>query len=155
MTTEVIEAVVDQITYTNSAFATSVTTGEVVFVNARIVNAVGLQLGDTRNFFVIPNYPDKQEQVAWRAMRVECDADKLRTEPATAAPRKIIKDLLDDNNPMTAQKIMDKTGFNEAIIMASLKSLTEHGEAETAIVVNKDGQTKYYCSNFDWFDDEE
>jgi acyl-CoA hydrolase len=39
MTTEVIEAVVDQITYTNSAFATSVTTGEVVFVNSRIVNA--------------------------------------------------------------------------------------------------------------------
>jgi hypothetical protein len=155
MTTEVIEAVVDQITYTNSAFATSVTTGEVVFVNSRIVNAVGLQIGDTRNFFVIPNYPDKQEQVAWRAMRVECDADKLRTEPATAAPRKIIKDLLDDNNPMTVQKIMDKTGFNEAIIMASLKSLTEHGEAETALVVNKDGQTEYYCSNFDWFDDEE
>ena len=155
MTTEVIEAVVDQITYTNSAFATSVTTGEVVFVNSRIVNAVGLQIGDTRNFFVIPNYPDKQEQVAWRAMRVECDADKLRTEPATAAPRKVIKDLLDDNNPMTVQKIMDKTGFNEAIIMASLKSLTEHGEAETAIVVSKDGQTEYYCSNFDWFDDEE
>jgi hypothetical protein len=155
MTTEVIEAVVDQITYTNSAFATSVTTGEVVFVNSRIVNAVGLQIGDTRNFFVIPNYPDKQEQVAWRAMRVECDADKLRTEPATAAPRKIIKDLLDDNNPMTVQKIMDKTGFNEAIIMASLKSLTEHGEAETAIVVSKKGQTEYYCSNFDWFDDEE
>jgi hypothetical protein len=155
MTTEVIEAVVDQITYTNSAFATSVTTGEVVFVNSRIVNAVGLQIGDTRNFFVIPNYPDKQAQVAWRAMRVECDADKLRTAPATAAPRKIIKDLLDDNNPMTVQKIMDKTGFNEAIIMASLKSLREHGEAETAIVVSKDGQTEYYCSNFDWFDDEE
>jgi hypothetical protein len=155
MTTEVIEAVVDQITYTNSAFATSVTTGEVVFVNARIVNAVGLQLGDTRNFFVIPNYPDKQEQVAWRAMRVECDADKLRTEPATAAPRKVIKDLLDESNPMTVKKIMDKTGLNEAIVMASLKSLMEHGEAETAIVVSKDSQTEYYCSTFDWFDDEE
>jgi hypothetical protein len=50
---------------------------------------------------------------------------------------------------------MDKTGFNEAIIMASLKSLTEHGEAETALVVSKDSQTEYYCSTFDWFDEEE
>jgi hypothetical protein len=70
MTTEVIEAVVDQITYTNSAFATSVTTGEVVFVNSRIVSAVGLSDRATQeNFFVTPKLPRQT-----RASCVESDA---------------------------------------------------------------------------------
>jgi hypothetical protein len=69
MTTEVIEAIVDQITYTNSAFATSVKTGEVIFINSRIVSAVGLSMGDTKNFFVTPKLPRQT-----RASCVESDA---------------------------------------------------------------------------------
>ena len=153
MTTEVIEAIVDQITYTNSAFATSVKTGEVIFINSRIVSAVGLSMGDTKNFFVIPNYPDKQEQVAWRAMRVECDEEDLRPEPVKAVPRKVIQDLLEDSNPLTVEMIAEKTGLTEAIVRLSVKSLLNHGEIEMAIIVGNDKKTEYYCNNFDWFDD--
>jgi hypothetical protein len=97
MTTEVIEAVVDEITFsTNSAFATSVATGDVIFINARIVNAVGIDRGQRRKFIVLPNYPDKQAQVMWRAMRVEPTFDYNNPSivpepvPPKICPRKAI-----------------------------------------------------------------
>jgi hypothetical protein len=40
-------------------------------MNARLVNAMKVEPGDSYDAFLLPNYPDKREQIPWRAMRVE------------------------------------------------------------------------------------
>ena len=40
-------------------------------MNRRLVDAMNVQVGDIYDAFLLPNYPDKQAQIPWRAMRVE------------------------------------------------------------------------------------
>ena len=40
-------------------------------MNARLVTAMKVEPGDSYEAFLLPNYPDKREQIPWRAMRVE------------------------------------------------------------------------------------
>ena len=61
---------IDMLTYAGSAFGSTVN-GEQVFINARIVEAMGLDEGMVVMGFLLPNYPDKRENIPWRAMRVK------------------------------------------------------------------------------------
>jgi len=60
---------VDMITYSSSACG-STPDGEQVFINARIVEAMKLDEGHVVLGHLLPNYPDKRENIPWRAMRV-------------------------------------------------------------------------------------
>lgn len=60
---------VDMLTYSGSAFG-STTDGEQVFINARIVETLGLSEGMVLTGFLLPNFPDKRDQIKWRAMRM-------------------------------------------------------------------------------------
>ena len=64
------QIMVEYITETGSGFAVN-PEGEQVFMNKRLVDAVDVQPGDTYEAFLLPNYPDKRDQIPWRAMRVE------------------------------------------------------------------------------------
>ena len=64
------QIIVEYITPSGSGFAVN-PQGEQVFMNARLVNAMKVEAGDTFDAFLLPNYPDKKEIIPWRAMRVE------------------------------------------------------------------------------------
>lgn len=64
------QIIVEYITPSGSGFAVN-PQGEQVFMNARLVNAMKVEAGDTYDAFLLPNYPDKKEMIPWRAMRVE------------------------------------------------------------------------------------
>ena len=64
------QIIVEYITDTGSGFAVN-PKGEQVFMNARLVTAMKVEPGDSYDAFLLPNYPDKREQIPWRAMRVE------------------------------------------------------------------------------------
>lgn len=61
---------VDMLTYSGSAFG-STPDGDQVFINARIVDAMGLSEGMVLTGYLLPNFPDKRDQIQWRAMRME------------------------------------------------------------------------------------
>ncbi len=64
------QVIVEYLTPTGSGFAVT-PKGDQVFLNARLVTTMNVQPGDIFNAFLLPNYPDKREQIPWRAMRVE------------------------------------------------------------------------------------
>jgi hypothetical protein len=44
--------------------------GETVFLNGRLVEKVGLDMGDVIEAHVIPNFEDKRQSIPWRAVQV-------------------------------------------------------------------------------------
>jgi len=60
---------VDMLTYAGSAFGSTVD-GEQVFINARIVDSMKLDEGMVVMGHLLPNFPDKRDNIPWRAMRV-------------------------------------------------------------------------------------
>ena len=64
------QIIVEYLTPTGSGFAVT-PKGDQVFLNSRLVSTMNVQPGDMFNAFLLPNYPDKREQIPWRAMRVE------------------------------------------------------------------------------------
>lgn len=76
---------VDMLTYAGSAFGSTVN-GEQVFINSRIVETMGLSEGMVVVGFLLPNYPDKRDNIPWRAMRVKVpngqgDDEVIKHEP--------------------------------------------------------------------------
>ena len=61
--------IIEDLTYTNSAFGQN-EEGDVVFFNNRLVNKLNLDLGDIVVAHCIPNYEDKRHETPWRAIRV-------------------------------------------------------------------------------------
>ena len=64
------QIMVEYITETGSGFAVN-PEGEQVFMNKRLIDAMEVEPGNTYEAFLLPNYPDKRDQIPWRAMRVE------------------------------------------------------------------------------------
>ena len=59
---------VSDITYSNSAFAVT-QRGEGVFINARMVEKLGIEEGDDLVVKVLLNYADKRDEVKYRAIK--------------------------------------------------------------------------------------
>lgn len=66
---------VDMLTYSGSAFG-STPDGDQVFINARIVEALNLSEGMVLLGHLLPNFPDKRDQIQWRAMRMQKPTDR-------------------------------------------------------------------------------
>ena len=64
------QILVEYLTATGSGFAVN-PQGEQVFMNKRLIDAMGVKPGDYYNAYLLPNYEDKRDQIPWRAMRVE------------------------------------------------------------------------------------
>jgi len=82
-TTRRQQILVEYLTATGSAFAVT-PQGEQVFLNKRLVDTMGVLAGDIYNAFLLPNYPDKQESIPWRAMRVEPSDVSVDITPVVA-----------------------------------------------------------------------
>ena len=77
------QVLVEYLTATGSAFAVT-PQGEQVFMNKRLVDTMGVLAGDIYEAFLLPNYPDKQASIPWRAMRVEPSDLKLDIKPVVS-----------------------------------------------------------------------
>ena len=64
------EVLVDQITMVGSAFGAT-SDGEPVFIHTRIVRKLGIRHGDKLAAQLVPNYPDKRDNVPWRMLWAE------------------------------------------------------------------------------------
>lgn len=96
------EVYVADLTHANSAFATTAS-GETVFINARIIEAIKIQPGDKLKAYVISNYADKQDRVPWRAVRCEV-VGSMFEEDKPAVPEKDLSErifeALEEHGPM-------------------------------------------------------
>jgi len=88
MLTEVKEVIIEETTYSDSAFGVT-EEGDGVFFNARIVQKMGLKGGQTVQAYLVPNFSDKRDSIPWRAMRVEVthEQENIEVVPTTLRDR--------------------------------------------------------------------
>jgi len=88
MLTEVKEVIIEETTYSDSAFGVTEEGGG-VFFNSRIVQKMGLKGGQTVQAYLVPNFSDKRDSIPWRAMRVEVthEQENIEVVPTTLRDR--------------------------------------------------------------------
>ena len=104
------QIMVEYITETGSGFTVN-PEGEQVFMNKRLIDAMEVEPGNTYEAFLLPNYPDKRDQIPWRAMRVEpiqidLDLNHVRLDSLI---NRIVKWMSDSDPgiPFTASEIAE------------------------------------------------
>jgi hypothetical protein len=97
MLTEVKEVIIEETTYSDSAFGVT-EEGDGVFFNARIVQRMGLKGGQTVQAYLVPNFPDKRDSIPWRAMRVEVTHEQENIEVVSHTLLDKVHRLLKEDN---------------------------------------------------------
>lgn len=115
--TEIIPAVVDTLTENGSGFATT-ETGEAIFINARIMQKMNLKQFDEIDVYVVPNYPDKQDQIKYRATRVNKEQTDLGTPPDLE--EKIRRLLKEDTGLWSLREICEELAEEEQVVYDTL-----------------------------------
>ena len=144
---EMIDVFVDELTDMGSAFGAT-NEGETVFINRRIVQAVGIEHGDRLKAAVLPNYEDKRDGVPWRALKAtiigsifEDISDEPIPEPEVAptpvdAPEpepevswsERIMDLLSESGPMRARTIAQHLDMETEDVSSMCRGLNRQGK---------------------------
>ncbi len=108
MLTEVKEVIIEETTYSDSAFGVT-EEGDGVFFNARIVQRMGLKGGQTVQAYLVPNFPDKRDSIPWRAMRVEVTHEQENIEVVShTLLDKIHRMLKEDNGYWTLTELAEE-----------------------------------------------
>lgn len=115
--TEIISAVVDTLTENGSGFATT-ETGEAIFINARIMQKMNLKEFDEIDAYVVPNYPDKQDRIKYRATRVNKEQTDLGTPPDLE--EKIRRLLKEDTGLWSLREICEELAEEEQVVYDTL-----------------------------------
>jgi len=117
MLTEVKEVIIEETTYSDSAFGVT-EEGDGVFFNARIVQRMGLKGGQTVQAYLVPNFPDKRDSIPWRAMRVEVTHEQENIEVVpTKLLDKIRRLLKEDMSVMwTVTEIAEELEEDEEVV---------------------------------------
>ena len=115
--TDIIPAVVDTLTENGSGFATT-ETGEAIFINARIMQKMNLKQFDEIDVYVVPNYPDKQDQIKYRATRVNKEQTDLGTPPDLE--EKIRRLLKEDTGLWSLREICEELAEEEQVVYDAL-----------------------------------
>jgi len=97
MLTEVKEVIIEETTYSDSAFGVT-EEGDGVFFNARIVQRMGLKGGQTVQAYLVTNFPDKRDSIPWRAMRVEVTHEQENIEVVSHTLLDKVHRLLKEDN---------------------------------------------------------
>jgi len=147
---QVLSAVVDSVSDTGAAFATT-KSGEGIFINKRIVEKMMLNDLDEIRAYVVPNYPDMADRIAWRATRVDIQGpsmlagepsevpNDIRLRALMARPDKIVKELWEFGD------LCDELGEEEQVVHDLLEKLIADGiveQVETFVLTPK-GFTGY------------
>ena len=116
---------VQEVVDSGSAFA-STEDGEMVFINQRIVAAMGVQTGDDWDAFLLPNYADEREIIPWRALRLASEDQEPRTNaPVDEKLLHAIVRLLNNDGYLTAAEIADTLDASVIEVHRALKN--SHG----------------------------
>ena len=162
---------VDQITTSGSGFGAKMDTGDVVFLNSRIMHAVKIQIGDTVRAIVIPNYEDKRHSVQWRAIRAVVVSDPVNetitaveeiestVQPAPAVEKDLSEwlcDLLDEHGPLraaTLARLMDQSVPEINVLCRGLHASGAISRAEVySLPTNKRASHKVWALSLNDFD---
>ena len=103
-TVVVTNVLIENISHARSAFAVT-PAGEEVFISNRIVERLGLEADMVVNAELLPNYPDKREQIPWRAVRVNMEKGPEPTPEPSVDKGKLIVDLIEDHGPLRTATI--------------------------------------------------
>jgi hypothetical protein len=85
--------------------------GDMVFINQRIVSAMGVQSGDVWDAYLLLNYPDKREMIPWRALR-------LSTEGQEPTPTAKVKKEVDERLLHAIVRLLNNDGYLTAAEIA-------------------------------------
>lgn len=122
MITEVKEVIVEEKTYSGSAFGVT-QEGDGVFFNTRIVQAVGLDAGALVKAYLVPNFPDKRDNIPWRAMRVEVlnsKAEIVGVDKRDLTAR--IHDLLGEVAVFSAEEVAEELKADVEVVRQLLEN---------------------------------
>ena len=100
--------------------------GDMVFVNQRIVSAMGVQSGDVWDAYLLLNYPDKRETIPWRALRLSAEGQ----EPTAVRVNKPVDEqllhaivrLLSNEGYLTATEISETLDVPLVDVYRTLKN---------------------------------
>jgi len=116
MLTEVKEVIIEETTYSDSAFGVT-EEGDGVFFNSRIVQKMGLKGGQTVQAYLVPNFSDKRDSIPWRAMRVEVTHEQENIEVVPTKLRDRIHRLLkEDHGYWTALELAEELDVDVKIV---------------------------------------
>ena len=117
MLTEVKEVIIEETTYSDSAFGVT-EEGDGVFFNSRIVQKMGLKGGQTVQAYLVPNFSDKRDSIPWRAMRVEVTHEQENIEVVPTNLRDRIHRLLkgDMSVMWTVTEIAEELEEDEEVV---------------------------------------
>lgn len=145
MITDVKEVILEDKAYSGSMFATT-KDGEGVFINARIVALLKLEPMEEVRAFVLPNYPDKQAHIQWRAVRVERIE---RPEPTTSGLKSLeptveqrVLSLLQDGGIFSNAEIAEELGIEPGVAGTTTARLFIMGKLAKAEVHRRPGQLR-------------
>lgn len=118
---------IENITSVGSAFGVT-TSGAQTYINARIVDTVGLKCGDTVEALILPNYDDKRNSVPWRALRV------TRIDSPIGAEQEA--QWIEDESEIEEEPEVRVSAADQIIAL-----ITEHGAMRTAVIAAQLGMT--------------
>jgi len=122
MLTEVKEVIIEETTYSDSAFGVT-EEGDGVFFNARIVQRMGLKGGQTVQAYLVPNFPDKRDSIPWRAMRVEVTHEQENIEVVShTLLDKVHRLLKEDNGYWTLTELAEELEEDTDVVRTVLIS---------------------------------
>ena len=116
---------IESITAVGSAFGVT-TSGAQTYINARIVDTVNIQCGDTVEALVLPNYDDKRDNVPWRALRV------TRIDSPIGA---------EQEDPWVEDESESEPEVKVSAADQIIALITEHGAMRTAVIAAQLGMT--------------
>jgi hypothetical protein len=122
MLTEVKEVIIEETTYSDSAFGVT-EEGDGVFFNARIVQRMGLKGGQTVQAYLVPTFPDKRDSIPWRAMRVEVTHEQENIEVVShTLLDKVHRLLKEDNGYWTLTELAEELDEDTDVVRTVLIS---------------------------------
>jgi hypothetical protein len=99
--------------------------GDMVFINQRIVSAMGVQPGDVWDAYLLLNYPDKREMIPWRALRLSTEGQeplsKIKKEVDEKLLHAIVR-LLNNEGYLTAAEIAETLDVPLVDVYRTLKN---------------------------------
>jgi hypothetical protein len=99
--------------------------GDMVFINQRIVSAMGVQPGDVWDAYLLLNFPDKREMIPWRALRLSTEGQeplsKIKKEVDEKLLHAIVR-LLNNEGYLTAAEIAETLDVPLVDVYRTLKN---------------------------------
>lgn len=118
--TNLMQAIIEGISHMGSAFGAN-EKGEAIFFNARLVDKVGLEMGDIVEAHTIPNYEDKREATPWRAVRVRVlGKEDLYATQSNSYEQQIKEHLRNEGYAMTASELAEVIEVTEEDVVKCL-----------------------------------